>query len=416
VNGMSIEHQLDLVLNHVDTPKQAKTMGKSIHRNEQRTIPKRVLGFLRRTSHHGTNSKVLAGQGALDCGNVNDQFKQVQDNGEHKRVPVAARPSTRSLQHTMKQHDLDLVIPAHTSRAVRQHGTNSKDWVGSILVVPHMVDSAPSQPPRRPLRPMVADETCRVSTAIVRQSQATLSDLSYWNSRSRPSTNVGRAAPAHRGEDIALSAPMRQPSMTDDSDIDSDKDAASFVDIGIASPITTRLCKQRKKKNLFDSSTSATTDQEQSLSPYTTESVDDEWHCDAISLNVDVEQHDHPPFDQADSIHTIEIAPGFLVPFRGVEETMVYIATDATTTATMGAKKSRYIASNTCWTCTTLVHHIADVAYVFCPVCRTLQPTNVTDTVDPRAAGTSETSGCWGVGLGFLTDDWKTWKADFLAS
>jgi hypothetical protein len=91
---------------------------------------------------------------------------------------------------------------------------------------------------------------------------------------------------------------------------------------------------------------------------------------------------------------SIEIEPGYKVTVRGAEETLLYVAADATGLA---SNSRSMIATFQCWTCSTTMHCVFDAAYVVCPMCRTVQPTD-------HHQG-------WGAGLGFLTSDWDEWKS-----
>jgi hypothetical protein len=91
---------------------------------------------------------------------------------------------------------------------------------------------------------------------------------------------------------------------------------------------------------------------------------------------------------------SIEIEPGHKVTVRGAEETMLYVAADATGLA---SNTRSLIATCQCWACSATMHCVFDAAYVVCPVCRTVQPTD-------HHQG-------WGAGLGFLTRDWDEWKS-----
>jgi hypothetical protein len=68
----------------------------------------------------------------------------------------------------------------------------------------------------------------------------------------------------------------------------------------------------------------------------------------------------------------------------------LYVAADATSGQNL-------IATFSCWTCANTIHCVKDAAYILCPACRTLQPTDL----DPG----------WGAGLGFLTSEWNEWNA-----
>lgn len=94
--------------------------------------------------------------------------------------------------------------------------------------------------------------------------------------------------------------------------------------------------------------------------------------------------------EQSSDLRIIEIAPGVEVPMRGAEETMLYVAAAVTCELTL-------IATCACWTCSTTIHCVKDAAYILCPMCHTVQPTDFDIA--------------WGVGLGFLPSDWDEWNA-----
>lgn len=101
---------------------------------------------------------------------------------------------------------------------------------------------------------------------------------------------------------------------------------------------------------------------------------------------------------------SIEVAPGHSVSIRGADETLLYVAADAASTP-RNQRTGGLIMTNKCLTCTSTVHCVWDAEFMLCPVCLTVQP-----------AGNKGGSGCWGIGLGFLPDDWKAWKASLAAT
>ena len=88
----------------------------------------------------------------------------------------------------------------------------------------------------------------------------------------------------------------------------------------------------------------------------------------------------------------LEVSPGHFVNLRGANETLLYVAADATSSRNM-------IATHTCVACQTTVHSVSDCEFVLCPVCHTILSTGIEGH---------------GVGLGFLTSDWDEWNFDLL--
>jgi hypothetical protein len=88
----------------------------------------------------------------------------------------------------------------------------------------------------------------------------------------------------------------------------------------------------------------------------------------------------------------IEVAPGHFVNLRGANETLLYVAADATTPRNM-------IISQNCIACDTGIHSVCDCEYILCPVCHTILSSGVQGH---------------GVGLGFLTSDWDEWNFNLL--
>lgn len=89
---------------------------------------------------------------------------------------------------------------------------------------------------------------------------------------------------------------------------------------------------------------------------------------------------------------TLEVSPGHFVNLRGANETLLYVAADATSSRNM-------IATHTCVACQTMVHSVSDCEFVLCPVCHTILSTGIEGH---------------GIGLGFLTSDWDEWNFDLL--
>jgi len=91
----------------------------------------------------------------------------------------------------------------------------------------------------------------------------------------------------------------------------------------------------------------------------------------------------------------IEIEPGKFEKVRCTEETILYVAAQAT-----GSTEPSRIVSSGCISCSTTNFHVCDAAYVLCPGCRTVQATD-------RTPG-------WGIAIGFSRADYDEWCASLL--